>query len=354
MREVKALAKLEHVGIVRYYQAWFENPPVGWQDKQDSVTLDMPSSTPTHPYTTDQPGKPVNRPTATVSPSLRSEPHLEFTSRMKKEGRVKSKDTLLGGGDTGNPLKAFGGLDRWGNGNDSLSDFSASCSEEKKKKGGSEGFLPRLGSSVGVSLEGTESGSYSGLTMKNSLIEDSLSIEFRNSEESCNLTRSGSGAVPFGHYERGGLPEEDTNDSFNIVFEDSGCGVKGTQEESSGDNDNSLDKTQDTRCTDLDADHSLSRSPSKQSSPSRLQRPSSLALLSGRSGNTADPRAPNLYLYIQMQLCRQDSLKDWLNANTLSRDRRELLDIFDQIVAAVDYIHDKGLMHRDLKVGPCF
>lgn len=36
MREVRALAKLEHPGIVRYYNSWFEAPPVGWQEELDA------------------------------------------------------------------------------------------------------------------------------------------------------------------------------------------------------------------------------------------------------------------------------------------------------------------------------
>lgn len=35
MREVKALAKLDHVGIVRYFHTWIESPPPGWQEEKD-------------------------------------------------------------------------------------------------------------------------------------------------------------------------------------------------------------------------------------------------------------------------------------------------------------------------------
>ena len=40
MREVKALAKLDHIGIVRYFHAWLESPPAGWQEERDKEIED--------------------------------------------------------------------------------------------------------------------------------------------------------------------------------------------------------------------------------------------------------------------------------------------------------------------------
>ncbi len=61
------------------------------------------------------------------------------------------------------------------------------------------------------------------------------------------------------------------------------------------------------------------------------------------------PSQPKLYLYIQMELCQKESLEHWIK-NTLKRDRGKVLDYFHQIVSTVDYLHQSGLMHRDLKV----
>ena len=63
------------------------------------------------------------------------------------------------------------------------------------------------------------------------------------------------------------------------------------------------------------------------------------------------------YLYIQMQLCKKDTLKDWLSSPTRTVPRlckdcaRTVLAVFRQIVAGVQYVHAKGLVHRDLKPG---
>ncbi|MGH0139234.1 UNVERIFIED_CONTAM: hypothetical protein FKN15_068643 [Acipenser sinensis] len=69
----------------------------------------------------------------------------------------------------------------------------------------------------------------------------------------------------------------------------------------------------------------------------------------------------HLMLYMQMQLC-EISLRDWiLKRNTGSTensaangpyclvDAERTISIFQQILKGVDYIHSRGVMHRDLK-----
>jgi len=54
------------------------------------------------------------------------------------------------------------------------------------------------------------------------------------------------------------------------------------------------------------------------------------------------------YLYIVMQLCRKETLRDWLRNNSV-REEACILSLFYQICGGVEYVHKQGLIHRDLK-----
>jgi len=63
----------------------------------------------------------------------------------------------------------------------------------------------------------------------------------------------------------------------------------------------------------------------------------------------ASKNPPNSAFFPQMQLCQKESLREWLKRST-SRDYNKVLNFFEQIVQAVEYVHLNGLIHRDLKV----
>lgn len=78
------------------------------------------------------------------------------------------------------------------------------------------------------------------------------------------------------------------------------------------------------------------------------RRPHSLDITKSQSIILPELPSP-VFLYIQMQLCHEKSLKEWLKDNRV-RDFGDVLNIFRQILSAVEYVHLQGLIHRDLKV----
>lgn len=80
------------------------------------------------------------------------------------------------------------------------------------------------------------------------------------------------------------------------------------------------------------------------------KRPNKLALNSQDLTSASALNSSRMYLFIQMQLCKKESLKDWLKDNVHVRHSSAIINIFNQIVQAVEYVHMQGLIHRDLKV----
>ncbi|XP_032980766.1 eukaryotic translation initiation factor 2-alpha kinase 3 isoform X1 [Rhinolophus ferrumequinum] len=309
MREVKALAKLEHPGIVRYFNAWLEAPPEKWQEKMDEIWLkdestDWPLSSPSP---MDAPSVKIRR----MDPFSTKE-HIEIIDPLPQ--RSRSFSVGISCGHTGSssesefsPLE-FSGTD----GGDSSESVDAahnlqdSCLTDCDLEGGT--------------VDGTD---------------DGHTFELCPSE-----------ASPYGR------SRERTSSS--IVFEDSGCDNASSKEELKT---NRLHVGNHCAHKLTATKHSSSISSSEPTLSISLPRPTTLSLdLTKNTAAKLQPSSPKVYLYIQMQLCRKENLKDWMNSRCTieERERSMCLHVFLQIAEAVEFLHSKGLMHRDLKPSNIF
>ncbi|XP_063156458.1 eukaryotic translation initiation factor 2-alpha kinase 3 isoform X2 [Candoia aspera] len=306
MREVKALAKLEHPSIVRYFNAWLEAPPESWQERMDKLwlkdeSIDWPLSSPS----------PVEVP----SFKIRTEP---FSAKEHIEVIATSveKKTLLSvgipGGQSDSSENQFSPLE-----------FSA--------------FDNRDLIQLENPMSNMQDSFINGCDIEGSPVDDNDPV---HSFEVYLPTKS--------------VARMRERTSSSIVFEDSGC------DNSSNKEDNSTDSLHDSHCEDkaTSARGSNNRNSSSASSLSiSPPRPTALSLdCSNNSVQKLFPTTPKVYLYIQMQLCRKENLKDWMNRRYTieERKRTECLLIFLQIAEAVQFLHCKGLMHRDLKPSNIF
>ena len=114
-----------------------------------------------------------------------------------------------------------------------------------------------------------------------------------------------------------------------------------------------IEETKSSEINDIDDSDSIvfQASRSKSKSKERKKRKDSLSLNIQEKGTNmgSNRNSAKMYLYIQMQLCEKNSLSEWLKKEQ-TRDIKLVLNTFQQIVNAVQYVHLQGLIHRDLKV----
>uniref|UniRef100_A0A3B4Z681 Eukaryotic translation initiation factor 2-alpha kinase 3 n=1 Tax=Stegastes partitus TaxID=144197 RepID=A0A3B4Z681_9TELE len=291
MREVKALAKLEHPGIIRYFNAWQESPPEGWQEEMDQRWLKDAS-------TTDWPMS-----------------FLEHMEALSVKVPVSSSVSPVPGPD---------------------GDVLAASVDARA-------LLSSSGGGGAVSF-GVDDGD---LSFQPLLGHDSLMSE-RDSQadpDASDTPHSFELCPPRG-------PSDCTSSSFDIVFEDSGC-----DRDADADTDSSAASPSTATEKNSSSSSHTRRQESVPPSSSSPPRPTSLTLALPTTPPTQRVQpSPKVYLYIQMQLCRKENLKDWMAQRCLpeQREHNQCLDIFVQIAEAVDFLHSKGLMHRDLKPSNIF
>lgn len=327
MREVKTLANCEHQNIVRYFQAWVESPPPGWQEKEDkiwmdryalshSIDIDTPmSEEPLHILSTNDASQAIKK---QVRSQAFDKHKLDFLISGLQTNECVNFDDVI--------RKTNFSLDNKCDEDDSFIVFAKDDNDSSDVQNDSTDNLDESDTSSSSSSSSVDDNNIDLSNPEFNPPIGSFSDNISNLQF-CITTNHASN--PFNSKKR----------CFSM--NDSSYAVKNDYEVSINFPSDECDIVQEKKRKN-------------QFKPTH-RRPLSLDLSSKGSINIpiSNPSSrPISYLYIQMQLCRKQSLKDWLMENGNSVRVIESQGIFKQIVEAVEYVHLKGLIHRDLKV--CF
>ncbi|XP_035898058.1 eukaryotic translation initiation factor 2-alpha kinase-like [Anopheles stephensi] len=344
MREVKTLAHCEHQNIVRYFHAWVETPPPGWQERHDrewiernclSTSIDIETPTDTYPPLPGMSAAASSFEVGMKNPQLQTS---SVQSKLWMPQFPQANFSLSKGiGDGPSAMRRL--------------DQSDSCSFiEFRAEGDQDGSLQRTRgdedeeddtSSSESGVQGNGKHRWNTTTADE---DDSLDIVFKEPSRSEGITSDG---VSDRHAVSIDVSFSPEAPSRPAVLHN---GVNGQTEKQK---QNPFRKTHRRPLSlDLTSTGNVRRLPG-------ASHVGSTADLSTRPSATEQSKASagqsnKIYLYIQMQLCHKQSLKEWLCMNGFPARRDKIVPIFEQIVAGVEYVHLKGLIHRDLKPSNIF
>lgn len=135
-----------------------------------------------------------------------------------------------------------------------------------------------------------------------------------------------------------------SNDSFDVVFEDSRNNRKSSQSGLCFEDETSETCSTSPSAREMDGSCAIMRKPSaggrfiakrSQRNPQKTRH---------HPGSDA-----KMFLFIQMQLCRKESLREWLRAHVTHRETHQVLHMFNEIVRAVEYVHLQVIVQSNFK-----
>lgn len=325
MREVKLHAKLDHKNIVRYYSTWLETPPPGWQEQADSWFDDTDLGT--GPTSWD--------PTASSAPCSQSEP---IAGRQSEAGhRFKQRQP-----QAPNPLRPFSGVSQ------------SSCYIRDNKSGQTSGWDP----------SGDNSFRFSNTC---DMTQGSFSITFEDSGGGGGGGCGGGDGRGGDGGRAGGGESSDSDDERSADCEQrlprSPSHRRSRRDVSCAESTGGI-RFQDSYTQNLDGDFGTEERGEVEmvaldmEEEDEQEEGGSLSCYEALDWeenhnviqSQENPVKPKSYLYIVMQLCKKETLRDWLK-NNMDREQRTIFRFFHQLCVGVDYVHNQGLIHRDLK--PC-
>lgn len=383
LREARTLAILDHSGIVRYFNSWLEEPPLGWQDSHDKkfvgdvlTSNDVLSSIGTPAFFNKNSELVRNREQLLQQTGGKTSMDLSFEPSILKtrespvlRGEVSSDDDNSSNSSRKERVNQKGD----NNGDGVVSDILFPGAVNNLSGGFTIGSDFEESGSFSIVFQGTELDDSRNLQRTRSMASDSgemtpMNISSLDSERMSNRSTDDTSLnttidEPFQQYASGtkGIRDLDRTESFQIVFEDSGCSDQPRFSDSTSSGLTYSDTTESSKhsgTTTSNTHHEVIQdmegAPCHDEEHLGASAPHSSQLSRTHASAVVATKVPKIYLYIQMQLCRKETLKDWLSTNTLSRDRNKVLHIFQQIMEAVNYVHGCGMIHRDLKPSNIF
>ncbi|CAJ0934053.1 unnamed protein product, partial [Mesorhabditis belari] len=286
-REVKTMARFDHPGIIRYYHSWKENPPPEWQEENDRQLL-----------------KALKR------QRVRRDHGEDFTENTHSISI---------------PLAV-----------------GASCKSDEHTDF-PEDPQPSFESNSGNSLEILVN-KHQKLAVG---LEDPPADPDQNGDSDESWLDSGDGAKT----DRASSTSTDSSDD-EASSEDEEEALDG-QEHLKEDSDSVVFEVSQQRLAVNRTRQQSTKSTSSQEASKIIEPPA--IIVTSQNNDLLPSRVRktkyHAYIYIQMQLCQSRTLSDWLKANS-THELRELARMrswFEQLVRATEYIHNQGLIHRDIK-----